>query len=342
MLLAPGTKLGQYEVIESIGVGGMGEVYKARDLKLGREVAIKVLPQEMASDSSRLRRFEQEARAASALNHPNIVTIYEIGEHEGTPFIAMEYVNGRTLREILANGPLPNDKLIRYATQMAEGLAKAHQAGIVHRDLKPENVMVTDDGLVKILDFGLAKLTLQGSEIDSEMATVTKATQQGVILGTLQYMSPEQAASRPVDYRSDQFSFGSILYEMATGKLAFKRETMPQTLAAIMEDEPERISKFNDEAPDQLLAIVEHCLAKEPDKRYVETKELAAELENVPDTMALSRRTRRRVLWTADVASYPESNPLSRSEVAKRSRPDRAGPASENTAALSRIVALGQ
>ena len=158
MSLAAGTRLGNYEILSDLGSGGMGEVYKAKDLKLGRDVAIKVLPQEMAADSSRLRRFEQEARAASALNHPNIVTIYEIGEHEGTPFIAMEYVKGETLREILADGPLPNDKLIRYARQMAEGLAKAHQAGIVHRDLKPENVMVTDDGLVKILDFGLAKL----------------------------------------------------------------------------------------------------------------------------------------------------------------------------------------
>ncbi len=150
MPLTPGTRLGNYEVLSELGSGGMGEVYKTKDLKLGREVAIKVLPQEMASDSQRLRRFEQEARAASALNHPNIVTIYEIGEHEGTPYIAMEYVEGKTLREILSSGPLPNDKLIRYATQMAEGLAKAHQAGIVHRDLKPENIVISEDGIVKL------------------------------------------------------------------------------------------------------------------------------------------------------------------------------------------------
>ncbi len=171
MRLPPKTRLGNYEVLSELGSGGMGEVYKARDLKLGREVAIKVLPQEMASDSQRLRRFEQDARAASALNHPNIVTIYEIGEHEGTPYIAMEYVKGKTLREILAEGPLPNDKLIRYATQMAEGLAKAHQAGIVHRDLKPENIVISVDGYVKILDFGLAKL-LPAGDIGSELSTL--------------------------------------------------------------------------------------------------------------------------------------------------------------------------
>ena len=298
MSLAAGTRLGNYEILSDLGSGGMGEVYKAKDLKLGRDVAIKVLPQEMAADSSRLRRFEQEARAASALNHPNIVTIYEIGEHEGTPFIAMEYVKGETLREILADGPLPNDKLIRYARQMAEGLAKAHQAGIVHRDLKPENVMVTDDGLVKILDFGLAKLMPQSTDADSEMDTVTKATQQGVILGTLQYMSPEQAASRPIDYRSDQFSFGSILYEMATGRLAFKKDTMPQTLAAIIEDEPEPIRKLNVEIPTQLSEIVERCLAKDPNERYESTADLARELKTVPETSP-TWLTRRRLLWTA-------------------------------------------
>ncbi len=195
MSLQPGTRLGNYEVLSELGSGGMGEVYKARDLKLGRVVAIKVLQQEMASDSQRLRRFEQEARAASALNHPNIVTIYEIGEHEGTPYIAMEYVEGKTLREMLAGGPLPNDKLIRYATQMAEGLAKAHQAGIVHRDLKPENIVISVDGYVKILDFGLAKL-LPAGDIGSELSTLVQETTPGTILGTVGYMSPEQAKGR--------------------------------------------------------------------------------------------------------------------------------------------------
>ena len=220
MPLTSGTKLRQYEIVEPIGAGAMGEVYRARDQKLGRQVAIKILPPEIAADAGRLRRFEQEARAASALNHPNIVTIYEIGEHEGTPYIAMEYVEGETLREILAAGPLPTDKLVRYATQMAEGLAKAHQAKIVHRDLKPANVIVSKDGYIKILDFGLAKLLALGAE-DSEAGTVTRdGTTPGTILGTVSYMAPEQAKGLAVDFRADQFSLGVIVYEMATGKRA--------------------------------------------------------------------------------------------------------------------------
>jgi serine/threonine protein kinase len=242
MALEFGSRLGPFEILSLIGSGGMGEVYTAKDLKLGRMVVIKVLPEEMASDAQRLRRFEQEARAASALNHPNIVTIHEIGEHEGAPYIAMEYVEGKTLREILADGPLSNDKLIRYATQLAEGLAKSHQAGIVHRDLKPENIVVSDDGYVKILDFGLAKL--MPSKIDSEMKTIER-TKEGVIVGTVQYMSPEQAAGRSVDFRSDQFSLGSILYEMATGMRPFERETAAQTLAAIIEDEANPVTVVN-------------------------------------------------------------------------------------------------
>ena len=292
---------GHYEVLDKLGSGGMGEVYRAKDLELGREVAIKVLRKEIASEPEGLKRFEREARTASALNHPNIATIYHIGEHEGTRYIVMELVEGQTLRELLSEGPLSTKKTLALAKQIIAGLAKAHGAGIVHRDLKPENFMVTEDGLIKILDFGLAKLIPQGSAIDPEMATVTKATRQGTLLGTVQYMSSEQAAGRAVDYRSDQFAFGSILYEMLTGRLAFGKETVPQTLAAIIE-EPEPISKLNDEAPDQLLAVVEHCLKKEPERRYDETKELAAELESVPDTTSLSRRTRRRVLWMAAAA----------------------------------------
>ncbi len=292
---------GHYEVLDKLGSGGMGEVYRAKDLEFGREVAIKVLRKEIASEPEGLKRFEREARTASALNHPNIATIYHIGEHEGTRYIVMELVEGQTLRELLSEGPLSTKKTLALAKQIIAGLAKAHGAGIVHRDLKPENFMVTEDGLIKILDFGLAKLIPQGSAIDPEMATVTKATRQGTLLGTVQYMSSEQAAGRAVDYRSDQFAFGSILYEMLTGRLAFGKETVPQTLAAIIE-EPEPISKLNDEAPDQLLAVVEHCLKKEPERRYDETKELAAELESVPDTTSLSRWTRRRVLWMAAAA----------------------------------------
>ena len=210
MSLEPGTRLGSYEIVSAIGAGGMGEVYRAKHVKLGRDVAIKVLPSELASDPERLKRFEREARSASALNHPNIVTIYDIAEHEGTTYIAMELVEGRTLRELVRDGPLPVAKTISFAAQICEGLSKAHAASIVHRDLKPDNLMVTDDGLVKILDFGLAKPIGRG--MDSKLTTLTKATADGVIVGTPYYMSPEQAASHPVDHRSDQFSFGVVLY----------------------------------------------------------------------------------------------------------------------------------
>ena len=298
MTISAGKRLGPYEIVSLIGAGGMGEVYKAKDTRLRRTVAVKVLPSHLSSDAERRGRFEREARAASALNHPNITTVYDIGQDEDTRYIVMEFVEGKTLRELVSDGPLSAKKMLPLATQIAEGLAKAHQAGIAHRDLKPENLMVTDDGLVKILDFGLAKLMPQSTVADSEMDTVTKATQQGALLGTLQYMSPEQAASRPIDYRSDQFSFGSILYEMATGKLAFKKDTMPQTLAAIIQDEPEPIRKLNKEIPAELSAIVERCLAKNADERYESTAELARELKNVPETSP-AWRARRRVLWTA-------------------------------------------
>jgi serine/threonine protein kinase len=292
MALTPGTRLGSYEITSLLGSGAMGEVYRAKDLKLGRDVAIKVLREELASDPDRLRRFEQEARSASALNHPNIITIHDIGKHEATPYIAMEFVEGKTLRELLSEGPLPSDKLLRYAIQTGEGLAKAHSAGIVHRDLKPENLMVTSDGYVKILDFGLAKLRIPTSETDSEAATMTRLRQgygeasptgAGVILGTVGYMSPEQAKGQAADPRSDQFSFGTILYEMATGRRAFKRETSIQTLSAIIEREPESLDMLEP----QLQAIVTRCLSKLPDDRYESTRDLVRELASV-DTTALA------------------------------------------------------
>lgn len=277
-----GRTFSHYEVLEKLGSGGMGEVYRARDTKLGRDVAIKVLRAELSQDPDRLKRFEQEARSASALNHPNIITIHDIDQHQSTPYIAMEYVEGKTLREVLSEGPLPTRKLLKLATQMADGLAKAHSAGLVHRDIKPENVMVTDDGFVKILDFGLAKLLPEVEAYDSEMTTMTKElTREGVIVGTIGYMSPEQASGRPLDHRSDQFSFGAILYEMATGKIAFKRETAAQALAAIIEGQPEPIAKVNPKVPAHLKAIVERCLEKEPSERYESTRDLARELEGL-------------------------------------------------------------
>ena len=296
MPLQPGTRLGNYEVLSDLGRGGMGEVYKARDLKLGREVAIKVLPQEMAADAQRVRRFEQEARAASALNHPNIVTIYEIGEHEGTPYIAMEFVDGVTLREMLAGGALPNDKLIRYATQMAEGLAKAHQAGIVHRDLKPENIVISDDGYVKILDFGLAKLAPKGV-VGTEASTVARETTPGVILGTVGYMSPEQAKGEPADFRSDQFSLGAILYEMATGKRAFDRDSATQTLNAIIEDESEPITLVNPKVAATTVKVIDRCLSKDPAERYSSTWDIAKDIHW--EELAVAAQPSRRYPFAA-------------------------------------------
>ncbi len=256
----------------------MGEVYRARDTRLSREVAIKVLPAEVASDPSRLKRFENEARSASSLNHPSIVTIYEIGQEGSVSYIAMELVEGKTLRELVAAGSLPIKKLLQIGSQLADGLARAHEAGIVHRDLKPENVMVTKDGLVKILDFGLAKLTYAGPGSGGETSLPTQtATTPGVVMGTVGYMSPEQASGQLIDFRSDQFSLGSILYEMATGKKAFQKKTAVDTLSAILNEDPRPVAEINPEAPGPLRWIIERCLAKEPDNRYAATRDLARE-----------------------------------------------------------------
>src|SRR5499427_8519655 len=263
----------------------MGEVYRARDAKLGREIAIKVLPASVADDEDRRQRFEQEARAASSLNHPHILTIYDIGEADGALYIAMELVDGRTLRELLASAePLPTKRLLDLSVQIAEGLAKAHAAGIVHRDLKPENLMVSKDGYVKILDFGLAKLTETPAQDASVLPTAVAApTEPGTVMGTAGYMSPEQASGQPVDFRSDQFSLGSILYEMATGHKAFQRKTGAETLVAIIKEEPEPMSQAAPKAPAPARWIVERCLAKDPEERYASTKDLARDLKSIRD-----------------------------------------------------------
>src|SRR6266540_609606 len=284
MALNPGTRLGPYEVISLLGAGGMGEVWRARDTRLGREVALKILPSELSQDPERLRRFEREARAASALNHPNIVVIHDVGRSDSISYIAMERVHGRSLRDLMVPGPLPVRKILPLATQIANGLAGAHAAGIVHRDLKPENVMVSEDGLVKILDFGLAKLAMPPAEGLTAAPTVAieaPRTEAGIILGTVGYMSPEQAAGREVDYRSDHFSFGSILYEMATGRQAFQGESTPQTLTAIIEKEPEPIASIRPDIPEPLLWAIERCLAKAPAERYESTRDLARDLANL-------------------------------------------------------------
>jgi hypothetical protein len=312
MTLPPGSRLGSYEIVGLLGAGGMGEVYRARDTKLGRDVAIKILPAETARDPERLRRFEQEAHSASALNHPNIVTIHDIGAADSIVFIAMELVDGRTVRDLLTATPLPAKKVLDIAVQIADGLAKAHVAGIVHRDLKPENVMVSRDGFVKILDFGLAKLVTSHAA-GSDLPTMAKpGTRPGTVMGTVGYMSPEQASGQPVDFRSDQFSLGAILYEMATGKRAFQRKTGAETLAAIIRDEPPAIASLNPRAPAPLRWIVERCLAKEPEERYVSTKDLARDLSSVRDhlsetsvseePLAAARRPRVRAPVVAGLA----------------------------------------
>jgi len=232
MTLAAGSKLGPYEIVGQIGAGGMGEVYRAKDPRLGRDVAIKVLPASFSQDADRLRRFEQEAKAAGVLNHPNITAVYDIGSHDEAPYVVQELLEGETLRSILAGGKLSPRKSIDYALQIAHGLAAAHEKGIVHRDLKPENLFVTKDGRVKILDFGLAKLTHQeeGSQV-TNMPTATAGTEPGVVLGTLGYMSPEQVRGRAADARSDIFSFGAILYEMLSGNRAFRGDSAADTMS---------------------------------------------------------------------------------------------------------------
>lgn len=265
----------------------MGEVYRAKDTRLGREVALKVLPAELLSDRERLVRFAQEARSASALNHPNIVTIYEIGQAQSLPFIAMELVDGKTLRELMDTGAVTIKRAIVYATQLAEGLSKAHEAAIVHRDLKPENIMVTKDGFLKILDFGLAKLQgpLPGSGKDTAALMQQSMTRSGYVLGTANYMSPEQAAGRNIDHRSDQFSAGLIFYEMLTGKKTFQRATPVQTLSAIIQDDPEPIERLNPRVPPSVRWIIERCLQKEPDERFESTKDLARDLKQIRENL---------------------------------------------------------
>ena len=283
--LAAGTKLGTYEIVSSAGAGGMGEVYRARDARLERDVAIKLLSAEFSSDAQRLARFQQEARSASALNHPNIITVHDIGTLDSGSYIVMELVEGRTLREMLHAGPLPLKKSLQIAAQIADGLAKAHDAGIVHRDIKPENVMVTRDGFVKILDFGLAKLALGETGEQPTILTMPK-THPGMVLGTVAYMSPEQARGEPSDFRSDQFSFGALFYEMLTGKRPFSRESSAQTMAAIIEDEPQSVGELNPRIPVPVRWIVERCLAKDPHDRYASTRDLARDLQSVRDHLS--------------------------------------------------------
>jgi serine/threonine protein kinase len=273
-------QLGPYLIQSPIGSGGMGEVYRAKDTRLGRNVAVKILPSRFVSQPDRMERFEREARSASALNHPAIITIYDIGTVNSTPYIAMEFVQGKDLQEMLETGRISLKKMIAIASQLADGLAKAHEAGIVHRDLKPANVMINNDGFVKILDFGLAKL---GNDTNIDHSNLQTETSAGVVLGTAAYMSPEQAAGKTVDFRSDQFSFGSILYEMATGRKAFKRYTAPETMTAVIREEAEPLTVAQPPIPAQLRWIIERCMMKDPEERYASTRDLARDLQKLRD-----------------------------------------------------------
>jgi eukaryotic-like serine/threonine-protein kinase len=285
MSITRGSMIGPYEVLAHIGAGGMGDVWRARDKRIGRDVAIKVLPDAYAPGDERLRRFEQEARAAGALNHPGLVTIFDVGTIEGSPYIVMELLEGETLRDAIGDvqsSPLPLRKSIDYGIQIASALAVAHEKGIIHRDLKPENTFITSEGRVKILDFGLAKLAQEAREDDKEK-TGKHLTSTGMVVGTPGYMSPEQVRAKPLDYRTDIFSLGTVLYEMLSGKRAFDRESAVETMTAILNDEPPPLTSLMPNVPPSLEAIVQHCMEKNPRERFQAARDLAFQLRMLPE-----------------------------------------------------------
>ena len=284
MGLSSGKKLGPYEIQSLLGAGGMGEVYRARDTRLGRDVAIKVLPEALANDVDRLRRFEQEARTIAALNHPNILGIHDIGAHDGAPFLVSEFLEGQTLREKLESGPLPVRRATEYALGIAQGLAAAHEKGIVHRDLKPENVFVTRDGRVKVLDFGLAKLVRPQESHETVATRTSPATLPGMVMGTVGYMSPEQVRGEPSDARADIFSFGALLYEMLTGRRAFKRKTSAETMTAILREEPPELNDSGWQGPAALQRILVRCLEKNVERRFQSASDLAFAIDSLSGT----------------------------------------------------------
>ena len=311
LTITPGTKLGRYEIRSKIGEGGMGVVYRARDEKLNRDVAVKVLPAAFSENADRLHRFEQEAQAAGALNHPNILVVYDVGIHEGAPYVVSELLEGETLRELINDSPLSSRKAIDYACQIALGLAAAHEKGIVHRDLKPDNVFITRADRVKILDFGVAKLIQPaGGEVaQTDIATRKVHTDPGTVLGTAGYMSPEQVRGRPVDHRSDIFSFGAVLYEMLSGRRAFHGDSAIETLNAILKEEPPGIAATNPQTSPALERLVCHCLEKSPERRFQSASDVAFALEALSgqsgSTAAttvdapLRRINRERLTWIA-------------------------------------------
>src|SRR6266576_848161 len=309
MPLAPGTHLGPYEILDAIGAGGMGEVYRARDTRLERTVAIKVLPQHLAHTSEARQRFEREARAVSALNHPHICVLHDVGSQDGTEYLVMEYLEGETLSARLEKGPLPLDLVLRYGVEIADALDKAHRQGIIHRDLKPGNIMLTKSG-AKLLDFGLAKAApplAAGATLTAAATRTTPVTQQGTIVGTFQYMSPEQVEGKEVDARSDIFSLGAVLYEMVTGKRAFEGRSQLSVAAAILENEPPPIRSVKPTTSPVLDHAIVCCLAKNPENRWQTARDLGLELKWTAEsgahtgtlTPAGARKTRQQgLVWS--------------------------------------------
>jgi eukaryotic-like serine/threonine-protein kinase len=304
------TQLGPYRVIAQIGAGGMGEVYRATDTRLGREVAIKVLPPSFGNDADRLRRFEQEARATGILNHPNILSIFDVGKHDGAPFVVSELLEGETLREKIAGAKLPLRRAIDYAEQLADGLAAAHEKGIIHRDLKPENIFITRDGRLKILDFGLARVTgpAMSDSIAADAPTTPAGTDPGAVLGTVGYMSPEQVRGKPADVRSDVFAYGTVLYEMLTGKRAFRRESAVETMNAILKEDPPELSSVDETMPPALERIVSHCLEKQPEARFQSARDIGFSLATLSELSSsrtgtiAARRSSKKKPWVVGAA----------------------------------------
>jgi Tol biopolymer transport system component len=301
MALTSGTKLGPYEIIAPLGAGGMGEVYRARDTRLGRDVALKILPDSFAREADRLRRFEQEARAVAALNHPNILAIHDIGQHEGSPFLVSELIEGESLRAALDGGAVPQRKTIEYGVQIAHGLAAAHEKGIVHRDLKPENIFVTKDGRIKILDFGLAKLAQKAGAEPDEVTLTSSHTAAGLVLGTASYMAPEQVRGEAADPRTDIFAFGAVLYEMLSGVRAFRRDTAAETMTAVLKDDPPELFDPGRLVSPALERIVRRCLEKNPEQRFQSARDLSFALSALSGTETSS---------VARAAAAPRRAPL--------------------------------
>jgi len=284
MPLAPGTKLGPYEILSPLGTGGMGEVYRARDTRLGRDVAVKIMPNEMSADAARKQRFEREAKIISGLNHPNICVLYDVGSQDGVDYLVMECVEGETLAKRLEKGALTQEQVLKYGAQIADALDKAHRNGIVHRDLKPGNIMLTAGG-AKLLDFGLAKpaVLLSGATVSAVAMSTSPVTQEGTIVGTFQYMSPEQVEGKELDGRSDIFSLGAVLYEMLTGQRAFPGKSQLSVASSILEKEPVSIVSVKPLTPSSFERAIRRCLAKDPEDRWQTARDLAIELKWIAD-----------------------------------------------------------